>query len=102
MTMYTMRVQGLLTGRRFVRTALVAFLLATAAVMVFAGLLATTSSANASIMAASRINLAMARDQMIPQWLNEIHPKRLTPYRAILMTGIVALLVSDLPVRAPS
>lgn len=63
-----------------------------AAVMVFAGLLATTSSANASIMAASRINLAMARDRMIPQWLNEIHPKRLTPYRAILLTGGLALL----------
>ena len=63
-----------------------------AAVMVFAGLLATTSSANASIMAASRINLAMARDQMIPQWLSEIHPKRMTPYRAIILTGVLALL----------
>mgnify|MGYP001823516540 FL=1 len=64
-----------------------------AAVMVFAGLLATTSSANASIMAASRINLAMARDHMIPEWLNEIHPKRLTPYRAIIVTGVLALLL---------
>jgi amino acid transporter/nucleotide-binding universal stress UspA family protein len=64
-----------------------------AAVMIFAGLLATTSSANASILAASRINLAMARDHMIPQWLNEIHPRRLTPYRAILLTGILALLL---------
>ena len=60
--------------------------------MVLAGLLATVSSANASIMAASRINLAMARDRMIPKWLNEIHPKRLTPYRAILLTGGLALL----------
>lgn len=64
-----------------------------AAVMIFAGLLATTSSANASIMAASRINLAMARDQMVPQWLKKIHPKRLTPYRAILLTSCVALLL---------
>ncbi len=63
-----------------------------AIIMIFAGLLATTSSANASIMAASRINLAMARDRLIPQWLSEIHPKRLTPYRAILLTGILALL----------
>ncbi|KAA3662964.1 MAG: amino acid permease [Chloroflexi bacterium] len=62
-----------------------------AGVLIFAGLLATMSSANASIMAASRINLAMARDRMIPRWLNEIHPKRLTPYRAILLTGILAL-----------
>ncbi|MCP5095498.1 MAG: amino acid permease [Chloroflexi bacterium] len=63
-----------------------------AGVLIFAGLLATMSSANASIMAASRINLAMARDRMIPRWLNEIHPKQLTPYRAILVTGILALL----------
>ncbi|MCP4420757.1 MAG: amino acid permease [Chloroflexi bacterium] len=62
-----------------------------AGVMIFAGLLATTSSANASIMAASRINLAMARDRMIPQWLNKIHPKQLTPYRAILVTAVLAL-----------
>ncbi len=61
------------------------------AILIFAGLLATLSSANASIMAASRINLAMARDHMVPQWLNVIHPKRLTPYRAILLTGILAL-----------
>ena len=57
------------------------------------GIFATVSSANASIMAASRINLAMARDHMIPQWLNEIHPKRMTPYRAILLTGVLALLL---------
>ena len=63
-----------------------------AAVLIFAGLLATLSSANASIMAASRINLAMSRDQMVPKWLSKIHPKRLTPYRAILLTGSLGLL----------
>lgn len=61
-------------------------------VVIFAGLLATLSSANASIMAASRINLAMARDGMIPAWFSKIHPKQLTPYRAILVTGIFAIL----------
>lgn len=60
-------------------------------VIIFAGLLATLSSANASIMAASRINLAMARDRMVPNWLSAIHPNRLTPYRAILLTGVLAL-----------
>jgi nucleotide-binding universal stress UspA family protein len=43
-------------------------------------------------MAASRINLAMSRDSMIPHWLSKIHPKRLTPYRAILFTGGLALI----------
>lgn len=59
--------------------------------IIFAGLLATLSSANASIMASSRINLAMARDRMVPNWLSKIHKKQLTPYRAILLTGILAL-----------
>jgi len=59
--------------------------------IIFAGLLATLSSANASIMASSRINLAMARDRMVPNWLSKIHKKLLTPYRAILLTGILAL-----------
>ena len=59
--------------------------------IIFAGLLATLSSANASIMASSRINLAMARDRMVPNWLSDIHEKLLTPYRAILLTGILAL-----------
>lgn len=59
--------------------------------IILAGLLATLSSANASIMASSRINLAMARDRMVPNWLSKIHEKLLTPYRAILLTGILAL-----------
>lgn len=60
--------------------------------IIVAGLLATLSSANASIMASSRINLAMARDRMVPNWLSAIHKKLLTPYRAIVLTGLLALL----------
>lgn len=59
--------------------------------IILAGLLATLSSANASIMASSRINLAMARDRMVPNWLADIHEKMLTPYRAIILTGVLAL-----------
>ncbi|MCG2586943.1 amino acid permease [Rhodohalobacter sulfatireducens] len=62
-----------------------------AVAIIIAGLLATLSSANASIMASSRINLAMARDRMVPNWLSAIHDKLLTPYRAILLTGVLAL-----------
>lgn len=61
--------------------------------IILAGLLATVSSANASIMAASRINLAMARDGLIPEWLSVVHKKLLTPHRAILVTALVALLL---------
>jgi len=62
-----------------------------AGAIIFAGLLATVSSANASIMASSRINLAMARDRMVPNWLSAIHETLLTPHRAILLTGVLAL-----------
>ncbi|MEO1573262.1 MAG: amino acid permease, partial [Bacteroidota bacterium] len=74
-----------------------------AGIVIFAGLLATLSSANASIFAASRINLAMARDRMVPNWLAAIHPTRLTPYRAILITGVLTLallLIEDLETLA--
>lgn len=63
-----------------------------AGIIIFAGLLATVSSANASILASSRINLAMARDRMVPNWLSAIHETLLTPYRAIILTGVLALL----------
>jgi amino acid transporter len=62
-----------------------------AGAIIFAGLLATVSSANASILASSRINLAMARDRMVPNWLSAIHDKLLTPYRAIVVTGVLSL-----------
>ncbi|MEL7361825.1 MAG: amino acid permease [Bacteroidota bacterium] len=74
-----------------------------AGIVIFAGLLATLSSANASIFAASRINLAMARDRLVPNWLAAIHPTRLTPYRAILITGVLTLallLIEDLETLA--
>jgi len=60
--------------------------------LTFAGLLATASSANASILASSRINFAMGRDRIVPDWLNEIHPRFATPYRSILVTGAITLL----------
>ncbi len=59
--------------------------------IIAAGLLATISSANASILAASRINLAMARDRMAPGFFSKIHNSFLTPHRAILVTGALAL-----------
>ncbi len=56
------------------------------------GLLATASSANASILASSRICFAMGRDKIITDWLNQIHSKFLTPYRSIAVTGALILL----------
>ena len=60
---------------------------AAATVMTIGALLATASSANASILASARINFAMGRDKIVTNWLNEIHPNYATPYRSILVTG---------------
>jgi amino acid transporter/nucleotide-binding universal stress UspA family protein len=60
--------------------------------LTFAGLLATASSANASILASSRINFAMGRDKLISAWLNEIHPRFATPSRSIAVTGGIIVL----------
>jgi amino acid transporter/nucleotide-binding universal stress UspA family protein len=60
--------------------------------LLFGGLLATASSANASILASSRINFAMGRDKIVTPALNEIHPRFGTPYKAIGITGGLILL----------
>ena len=70
-----------------------------AGALLFGGLLATASSANASILASSRINFAMGRDRLVTPSLNEIHPRFGTPYRSIAITGgliLFFILVADI------
>ncbi|WP_267161034.1 amino acid permease [Halovenus salina] len=62
-----------------------------AVAMLFGGLLATASSANASILASSRINFAMGRDEIVSPTLNEVHPRFATPYKSIAITGAMIL-----------
>ena len=62
-----------------------------AVALLVGGLLATASSANASILASSRINFAMGRDRLIAPSLNEVHDRFNTPYRAIGITGLLIL-----------
>ncbi|MXR19207.1 amino acid permease [Halobacterium bonnevillei] len=68
--------------------------------MVVGAVLATVSSANASILSAARVNFAMGRDNILTNWLNEVHNRFRTPYRAILATGvfILALIASPVPI----
>lgn len=63
-----------------------------AVTLLLGGLLATASSANASILASSRINFAMGRDRIITPDLNAVHTRFGTPYRAIAITGGLILL----------
>jgi amino acid transporter len=69
-------------------------------VMILGAILATVSSANASILSAARVNFAMGRDRILTNWLNRIHGEYRTPYRAILATGavILVLIASPLPI----
>jgi amino acid transporter/nucleotide-binding universal stress UspA family protein len=64
-----------------------------ALMMVVGAVLATVSSANASILSAARVNFAMGRDRILSNWLNEVHPRFRTPYRAITATGTVILIL---------
>ena len=71
--------------------------------LTFGGLLATASSANASVLASSRICFAMGRDKIITDWLNQIHKRYFTPYRSISITGaliVLFILIGDIEVLA--
>jgi APA family basic amino acid/polyamine antiporter len=55
--------------------------------ILFAGLLATFSSANASILSASRTVYALSRDALIPQRASHINLRYGTPHVALLAAG---------------
>jgi APA family basic amino acid/polyamine antiporter len=61
--------------------------------MIVGAVLATVSSANASILSAARVNFAMGRDRILVNWLNEVHGRFRTPYRSITATGIITLVL---------
>lgn len=62
--------------------------------IVFGGLLSTTSALNATILASSRVAFSMGRDKMLPQSIAKIHPKRRTPHVAIFATGVIVLVMA--------
>ncbi|WP_232700705.1 amino acid permease [Halobacterium wangiae] len=64
-----------------------------ALLMIIGAVLATVSSANASILSAARVNFAMGRDRIFVNWLNEVHDRFRTPYRSITATGIITLVL---------
>lgn len=63
-----------------------------AGMLLIGGLLATASSANASILSSSRINFAMGREKIVTPKLNEIHDRFGTPYKSIALTGALILV----------
>lgn len=59
-----------------------------AGAILIGGLLATLSSANASILSSSRSIFALSRDEMVPDRLREINRKFRTPHFALTLTGV--------------
>ncbi|MCD6379003.1 amino acid permease [bacterium] len=55
-------------------------------------ILAFITTANAGIMAASRVPLSMARDDLLPSFVSKFSPKRKTPTISILLTSLFILL----------
>mgnify|MGYP005820103601 CR=1 FL=1 len=74
-----------------------------ALIVLFAGLLATLSSANASILSSSRTIYALSNDGLVPRWVSSIHERFGTPHRAIFLVGlpiIGVLFIGNLEVLA--
>jgi len=64
------------------------------ALMLVSGLAATVSALNVTVFSASRVSFAMGREHNLPPSFARIHPKRLTPYVAVLVTGVLMLSAS--------
>lgn len=70
------------------------------ALIVFGGLLSTSSALNATVMAASRVAFSMGRDLWLPKRVSKIHSVRRTPHVAIYLTGTILLVMAvTLPIE---
>ncbi len=64
-----------------------------AVVILIAGLLATISSANASILSSSRAIYSVSKDALVPKKLSEINLRFGTPHISIILAGILILFL---------
>jgi APA family basic amino acid/polyamine antiporter len=55
---------------------------------------ASTSALNATIYSATRASYALGRDRMLPKAFSRLHPRRRTPYMALLFTGGIVISVA--------
>lgn len=71
-----------------------------AIVLLFGGLLATTSALNATTYSSSRVSFAMGRDHNLPAIFARIHPTRHTPYWAVIFSGGLMIFMGwSLPIE---
>jgi len=61
-------------------------------VIILGALFSMISAANATVMAGSRVKLAMSRRDHLPGAFEDLHPSLDTPYKSVLLTGSLILL----------
>ncbi|RYG35046.1 APC family permease [bacterium] len=55
----------------------------------FAGLVSPLALFTATLLGSSRVPFVLAEDGFLPKWLLDIHPKYGTPWRCILLCGVI-------------
>ena len=69
-------------------------------VLLISGLVSTMSALNATTYSSSRVSFAMGRVRNLPHFFSKIHPKRHTPYIAVLISGALMLIMAwSLPIE---
>jgi len=64
--------------------------------LLVSGLAATASALNVTMYSASRVAFAMGREGHMPDWIARVHPKRRTPWVAVLACGFLMLTMTAL------
>jgi len=63
-------------------------------IMLFSGLVSTMSALNATTYSSSRVSFAMGRLGNLPAVFGRVHPKRHTPYVAVILSGLLMLTMA--------
>lgn len=63
-------------------------------ILLLSGLASTMSALNAITFSSSRISFAMGRDLNLPRIFSLIHPKRHTPYWAVILSGLLMIAMA--------
>jgi APA family basic amino acid/polyamine antiporter len=71
----------------------------------FAAILGATIlliSANSGVMSVSRLTFSMSQLRLVTKWLDAVHPRYRTPYRAIVLFALIGWLETFLSFLTPS
>jgi amino acid transporter len=65
-----------------------------AAILTLGAIFSIAGNLTSSILSASRMSFALARDGSLPPWLARVHPRYHTPHTSILLYGGLALILA--------